>query len=299
MDVGTLSLLFVPPAEGGGMEINMEDVLKGNLLKNVITRIDYNDQYELSNFSLKDISKKCRNNGLDLSVVRHLKADEDFGLDDPVTLRNIPIEYVNKAECHCFFDKEASFIIEINNFFFRAIQLVNKDTYTKYEESHLNFVNELFELLKIEEEDIQRISIQKVDEVFFSSIEKMKEVIKPEIVQSNIFGEKQSWDMPSSGSSIVQNCIFDSQKVNFKRIIDRVQLRTICNNKLENIRAYRLYMGYEVYSRQYDRERTMKDNLLKIDKVTKDMFLETFTNEGREKIRKGETIGDVEYNEVL
>ena len=98
---------------------------------------------------------------------------------------------------------------------------------------------------------------------------------------------------------IVQNFLYEGEKINFRRKIDRVQLRKIVNNGLENVLAYRLYLEYEVYSRTYNTDISVKDNLMQIDRITKELFLETFTNDGRELITKVGVIGDVKYTEGL
>ena len=107
------------------------------------------------------------------------------------------------------------------------------------------------------------------------------------------------WNTPNVGSMVVQNFLYDGEKINFRRKIDRVQLRKIVNNGLENVLAYRLYLEYEVYSRTYNTDISVKDNLMQIDRITKELFLEAFTNDGRELITKGGVIGDVEYTEGL
>lgn len=171
----------------------MEKYLKGNLLKNVVTRIDYNEQYVIEDETQRSISKACKKHGLVYEKVRNLRAEEDFSLNDPVSLRSIPTEYIEKSFCHCYINEDVSFVIEVNNFFFRAIQLVKKDEYTNYKDSHLKLIMDIFNLLAIETTDIKRISVKKVDETFFSSLEKMNEVIKPEIIQDKIFGDEQEW----------------------------------------------------------------------------------------------------------
>lgn len=277
----------------------MEKDLKGNLLKNVITRIDYNERFGIGDKTLKSISDICKQRGLTYHKVRNLEAEDDFSLNDPVSLRSIPTEYIEKSFCHGYFNDDVSFVIEINNFFFRAIQFVKKDEYKNYKESHLKLIKDIFDLLSIDSTDIQRISVKKVDETFFSSLEKMNEVIKSEIIQDKIFGDNQDWNTSNAGSKVIQNFMYSGQKVNFTRDINRVQLRIKKDDKLESVLAYRLYLDYEVYSRNYLKEKSFEDNLLDIDSITKSLFLQTFNKTGEDRIEKGEEIGDVKYNEEL
>lgn len=277
----------------------MANDLKGNLLKNVITRIDYNELFVIKDETFKAISDLCKIKGLTYEKIRNLRAEDDFSLNDPVSLRSIPTEYIEKSFCHCFFNEDVSFVIEINNFFFRAIQLVKKDEYKNYKESHLELIKDIFDLLAVEPTDIKRISVKKVDEAFFSTLDKMNEVIKAEIIQDKIFGEEQEWNTPNASSIVVQNFMYSGQKVNFMRNINRVQLRNIENDKLVSVLAYRLYLDYEVYSREYILEKSCEENLLMIDGITKSLFLQTFNETGKIQIESGDEIGDVKYNEEL
>ena len=55
---------------------------KGNMLKAVITRIDFDDLYEIEKNVLKELKKIAIDNELTLNMTRELNAEEDFELSD-------------------------------------------------------------------------------------------------------------------------------------------------------------------------------------------------------------------------
>ena len=272
----------------------MSTVLKGNLLKYIVTRIDYEDLYEIEKDKFKQIREFCRQNGLTFELTRDLDIEEDFELNDPLVLREISEEYIRTCVCNCYFNDDIK--VEINQFFIRVIQKVNKDDYTTYLECHLPLVKKMFEILDIDNSLIVRISIKKIDETFFESLESMKEIFKPELVQCNIFGSNQKWNRPSSGSVTVQNFEYKNQLINFFRKIDRVVFRQKVENKINDNPYYRIYIEYEVYRIDYNSGESLQDNLTDIDSVTMDLFLESFTDEGRKKISNGEDVGYNGFN---
>ncbi|MPQ42515.1 hypothetical protein [Clostridium tarantellae] len=271
--------------------------LVGNMLKNIITRIDYDDLYEVNTEMLKKIKSICFAEGLTTSFTRKLEEDEDFELNDPTTLRDLPIEYVRNCLCYSFFDENLDYIIEINQFFLRIIQKVDRNNYSSYEQSHLNRVNEILKILLNNDVYIRRIGVKKVDEDYFESLDSMSKVFKSQIIQQNIFGAKQNWSVPRAGSSMVQNFEYNGKSVNFFRKIDRVQKR-IKREKVENLVFYKIYLEYDVYDRKVKNPiEDINVELIKINEVTKKLFLESFTEKGMEIITKQRRIGDYEFNE--
>ena len=77
------------------MENNSIIECKGNLLKNVISRIDFDDLYSVDTMILKQIKQVCDSFGLKLNMIRELDS-EDFELNDPIILRDMPSEYIKK-----------------------------------------------------------------------------------------------------------------------------------------------------------------------------------------------------------
>ncbi|MBU3126230.1 hypothetical protein [Clostridium tagluense] len=275
----------------------MNIMCKGNMLKAVITRIDYDDLYELEKSTLKKLKKISIEHGLTINMTRELNAEEDFELNDPTILRELPNEYIKTCMCNSYFNEKLDFIVEINQFFIRIIQKVNRLTYTNYEDNHLlillNFINEI----KSEELIIRRVSIKKVDEANFKDLKIMEQYFKPEIVQQNIFGLNVNWNIPSSGASTVQNLQYKNKNINFYKKIDRVSVRERFEDRvLDNI-YYKIYLEYEVYNRRIEETCDIEKSLIEINSITRELFLNSFTGKGRSVIEKGGVIGDYESNE--
>lgn len=270
---------------------------KGNILKAVITRIDFDDLYEIEKKTLKELKKIALNNGLTMNMTRELNAEEDFELNDPMVLRELPLEYIKNCMCNAYFNENLNMIVEVNQFFIRVIYKVNNDNYNEYSKDILPLVMDFIRPLISDELIIRRVSIKKVDETKFSNLEDIDNFFKPEIVQRNIFSNKVRWDIPSSGSTIVQNFEYDKKKVNFFRKIDRVSVRERNEeNILDNI-YYRIYLEYEVYDREAKtniKETELYKILEEINYITRELFQNSFTENGWNVISEGGKVGNYE-----
>lgn len=272
---------------------------KGNILKAVVTRIDFDDLYEIEKNTLKELKKIAIDNGLTLNMTRELNAEEDFELNDPVVLRELPVEYIKTCMCNAYFNENLDVIVEVNQFFVRVIYKVNNNNYREYSKNILPLIINFIEPLISDELIIRRVSIKKVDETKFDQLEKIDNFFKPEIVQRNIFSNKVKWNIPSSGSTVVQNFEYDNMKVNFFRKIDRVSIRERVENRVIDNIYYRIYMEYEVYDRETNtniQESEIKDLLKKINYITRELFKNSFTDDGWKIISNGGKVGDYEGN---
>lgn len=177
--------------------------------------------------------------------------------------------------------------LEVNPFFLRIIQSATPD-YQSYQKQHLKIVEDAFNILDITNTQIQRISIRKCDEIFYENIDTMTRYFKNEIIQNNIFGSKQNWNIPQSESHVTQNFMYDGFRVNFLRHIDR---GIIYEKSPDNTEAYiekilyRLFLDYEVYTR--DAVDNYRDVLLRTNKITESLFEETFNDEGKKILYNG------------
>ena len=153
-------------------------------------------------------------------------------------------------------------------------------------ESHFKVVENVWKLLNISQDQILRTSIKKVDELYYSDLSTMKEIFKPEILQTDIFGEEQNWNTINAGSYMNQNFGYGDYRVNFNRFLERGKRRFVEENKYEDVILYRILMTFEIYERN-DENRMIevsRDKFKKMNEQTEKLFVSTFTKEIQEKI---------------
>lgn len=249
-----------------------------NFLNSIITRIDYEDQIKISDEILLEIKKICMDDGIDKIENRTIDLERDFSTNDSVPFRDLSEEYVKTVLCKCYYNEE--FMIEINPLFMRVIQK-SSEKYENYEVSHLSILKKIFDVLDISNKQIMRVSIKKVDEIYYEDIETMEKYFKSDIIQNKVFGKKQNWNIPQSESKMIQNFEYDKFRVNFCRYIDRGMIREEYDlEKYVDKILYRLFLDYEVYSRNNieDVDKILKD----INSVTEELFEQTFSEKGKQ-----------------
>lgn len=255
-----------------------------NFLNAIVTRIDYEDQIKIADDILIKIKDICTKYGIEKIGNRILDLERDFSTNDAVSFRDLSEEYVKTVLCKCYYNEE--FQIEVSPLFIRIIQK-SSAKYESYQMSHLPIVQKIFFALNVPSEQIIRVSVKKVDEVFYESMETMEKYFKADILQNKIFGEKQNWNIPQAESKIIQNFQYDNFRVNFCRYIDRGMIREeFESGQYKDKILYRLLLDYEVYSRENVGE--LQETLSDIDKVTEELFKETFTVEGKQKLHQEE-----------
>lgn len=254
-----------------------------NFLNTIITRIDYEDQIIISPEYLLKIKEICNNYGIEKIGNRTMDLERDFSTNDAVPFRDLSEEYVKTVSCKCYYNEE--FQMEINPFFIRVIQ-ISSEKYECYEKSHLPILEEIYTVLDIPIEQLLRVSIKKVDEIYYEDMDTMEKYFKAELLQNKIFGEKQNWNIPQSESRTIQNFQYDKFRVNFCRYIDRGMIREDCGSEQYKDRVlYRLFLDYEVYTRDTITE--IKDTLQSINQTTEELFEETFTKKGKQILTEG------------
>lgn len=254
-----------------------------NFLNTIVTRIDYEDQIKIADEVLIKIKDICAKRNIEKIGNRTMDLERDFSTNDAVSFRDLSEEYVKTVLCKCYYNEE--FQIEVSPFFIRIIQK-SSEKYESYQKSHLPIVQEILCILNIPSEQMIRVSVKKVDEVYYENIEIMEKYFKADILQNKIFGEKQNWNIPQSESKTIQNFQYDKFRVNFCRYIDRGTIREDCDSgQYRDKVLYRLLLDYEVYSRDIDRE--VQKILNDINEVTEELFEETFTEEGKQKLQEG------------
>ena len=269
------------------------------MLKTVITRIDFDDLYEIEKHTLKELKKIAVQNNLTINTTRELSSDEDFELNDPIILRELPMEYIKSCMCYAYFNEKLDTIVEVNQFFVRFIHKIEDKKNSDYLSYVLPLLMSFINTLLSDELVVRRISIKKVYEMDFKEIKEMNYFFKPEIVQSNIFSDDVKWDIPSSGSKVVQNFEYFDKKVNFYRKIDRISIREKSQKNVIDRIYYRLYLEYEVYDRDTENEIveiTLSKKLKDINNIIGKLYKESFKEEGWHTISKGEVIEDYDNN---
>ena len=157
--------------------------IKGNILKRVVTRVDFQDLFEFPKDVLREIAKICYQYGIELNMPKFLEMS-DFQFNDNSTSISYPYEYIKNLNSTLIFNSERTFIIEINQLFIKITQVVN-DSYKRYGKT-LELIEKIFSILKDPDKTdvrIKRISIKKANQVFFDSISKFETFFKNEILQ--------------------------------------------------------------------------------------------------------------------
>lgn len=264
------------------MEQNDKEKLKGNLLRLIITRIDYEDILKVSSETLKEIKEMFP----ECNVVSRMLKDNDFNFDDPKGVVDLPEEVIEKSSSTAFALKDTRMVIEVNQYFVRILYEVDKEKYNKYEDVIQNKVIDVMNIMnKKENIQLKRISILKMDEVFFNSLGKMKKIFKSNILRMNLFDGNISWSEPSTQIATINNFKYDECYVNFKTNFSRVKIDKI---------YMRLLLSYEAYMKNDISVENLKDILEDLNLCCYNLFVKSLTPTGFEKLKKGEVIGDYE-----
>jgi hypothetical protein len=213
------------------------DELKGHTLKLIVTRIDYQDIFEISDSTLKEIQ-------VSLSEMLDQRTDKldinDFYFNDPTNILHLTEDYIRSVENQIFILAE-DLILEVNSLFMRIIQNP-EDKYRNYKET-LDIADKLIDiLLKKENVRIRRVSIKKVNEVIFKDLDDLKEHYNSDIINLSQYHGFINWSLPQSKSKLVQNFMLnESVPVNFVRIFGNGLIQE------EPDPVFRLYTEFEAY----------------------------------------------------
>ena len=261
-----------------------QKTIKANSLTWIITRIDYDDQIKIPEETLIAIRNMCQENyNISEMKSKSFEIGKDFSIDDGILLGSISKEYLETLVNRVFYNEV--FEVEVNQFYLRVTQKSTQE-YKNYMESHFKVVENVWKLLNISQDQILRTSIKKVDELYYSDLSTMKEIFKPEILQTDIFGEEQNWNTINAGSYMNQNFGYGDYRVNFNRFLERGKRRFVEENKYEDVILYRILMTFEIYERN-DENRMIevsRDKFKKMNEQTEKLFVSTFTKEIQEKI---------------
>ena len=258
-----------------------KETLKGNLLKYVFTRIDYDDIVEVDSYVIKNIRERFK----DIKILTRMLRADDFSFKDPTGVVDLPEEIIEKTRCTVLFFYELDMIIEINQYFTRLIYKVDKDKYDTYEKTILNRFITVIEVLNSKENlSIKRVAINKINEALFNSITQMKKIFKSSIVRTNIFTSSIKWNLPSSELKTTANFTREDVMVNFTSIIESIK-----NKK----RYMRLILDYEVYVKDNIKNtEDIKNILIKLNSHCYELFVDSLTTKGFEMLKNNERVSE-------
>lgn len=266
--------------------INRED-MKGQILKNIVTRVDYQDTFGLSDETRKGIYKICEARGITKKLRRPLE-ESDFQTYDPVNIFSVTYEEIRDVFSDVIYDDEKGFYVEINQFFLLITQEI--DAY--YE--NYSFTSELVEgILRVlkEKEALQilKVSIRKANEVYYKDYTNIHSDFKSEIINFNQFNRAIDWKKPYSNSESKQSFEWNNQRINFVSIFD--------SGKLNGNKLYRLYLQIEVYDVDLNFVKFQDNVIEKFKQLNETLYLffeYTLTDVAVEKLKVEEgRLGDL------
>lgn len=263
------------------VRVKREEV-KGNILKRVVTRIDFQDMFELNPRMLSLITKICNDYNITNRIPRLLEL-EDFESNDKIPTIVYPYEYIKDIKSIVFFNNERNIVVEINQLFLTITQRVT-ETYDRYGNT-INLIKDIINVINNEDKsvlNILRVSIKKANEVYFDKVENLSIDFKESIIGTNQpFNIK--WNDKFTESMLVQNFNNNDKLMNLKRVID--------NGIIEGKELIRLYFELEAYKNR----KINPDNVIKelegLNTFVFEVFESIFTDIGIKKLQKGEGIG--------
>lgn len=211
--------------------------LKGHTLKLIVTRIDFHDIFEINESTLKNIQALLTKYGLTHSEPSQLSV-EDFFFNDPSNFTHLPSDYITDVKNQIFYIEE-DLSLEVNQLFIRLVQTVENGIYRNYSSIEEILSNTFNTLKQLEDVRVRRISIKKVNEVFFKDLSDLKSHYKEEIINLNQYNGHIDWSLPKCKSRLIQNFRLTDCFVNFVRVFD--------NGVIETQPVFRLYTEFETY----------------------------------------------------
>lgn len=257
--------------------------MKGHILKRVITRIDYNDLFELDPGLMKNIAENCFSSGLFTKQGYKSLELSDFAFNDPSVPISLPYEYIKDINSIIFYNDERTYYLEINQLFLRITQVVG-DEYRRYSES-IDLINKCFEELKKNDLfHVKRMGIRKLNQVFFKDLSQFNKYFKPDLFQFNQF-DNINWSNMGTQSKLVQNFQIDDIKVNFTRLYD--------NGLIDGNQFNRLILDFETYFNELDKKEDLIKKLILLNDKIYELFEWTLSDEGVVVLKSGERLGDI------
>jgi hypothetical protein len=270
------------------------ELINGNLLKQIVTRIDYKDIFELR--CLKELSLECGKLGLTENLVRMLDPS-DFQTNDPILLLNsMPNNFVTSIKSYLF--ENEIFSLEVNQLFLKLTQTVDTE-YKRYGET-LKIIESVLKLLHscgdLEDFRLKRISVKKGNEVFFNSIEQFQYFFKPEILPFSNYDKDINWAKLNSRSQVVENFFTRIGNVNLTRIYDT---GVVLDQSGEvDKKLYRIFLELEAYDDKLEYqdnlfESAVVEKLESLNSLIYYLFEGCLSDLGVEQLKNGEKVGEI------
>lgn len=260
--------------------------MKGQILKTVVTRIDYQDTFGLAGETRKEIFKICEAEGIAKKLRRPLE-ESDFQTYDPVNIFSVPYESIKDVFSDVIYNDGRGFYIEINQFFILITQEI--DSYYENYSFTIELIQKILKVLQdMETLHVLKVSIRKSNEVFYKDFKNILLDFKPEVINFNNFNGEIDWELICSTSELKQSFEWNNQRINFMRVFD--------SGKLNGQKLFRLYLQFEVYDIDFNFEK-FQDNIdEKLNELNNTLFLffeYTLTDEavGKLKVEQGK-LGD-------
>lgn len=266
----------------------MDDIdfteIKGHTLKQITIRMDFQDIIKVSDESIKKIQTACFKKNLDTTITRILSPD-DFQYNDFITDISIPYEYLKQINSHAFINQEQNLIVEINQFFLKITQEVNKDYIRFSEMKELYLV--LAEILKEHDEiRIKRFSLNKINEVFYENEEKLLNDFKAEMIGLNYHDDMVDWTHPHTQMNQTLNFESEGFFINIAKMVD--------NGAINEKTLIRLLLKFELFCLN-NPNMSLTELLPEMNKIMNNLFIKHFTDTGYEKIKKAVRLGDYSF----
>jgi len=264
-------------------EIERQEI-KGHILKQITIRMDYNDIIKVSDVGLKEIRTLCTKFGLEGSITRILDP-VDFHFSDYLTDLSIPYEYLKDITSHIFMSDDQTLTVEVNQLFLKINQDVGTE-YTRFSEMETIFI-EINKILELHEQiRVKRLSLNKVNEVYYLTPDKLLNDFKHEIIGLDVYKGLVDWMNPTTQMN--QTINFESEGLNIN-VIKLLDNGTINNNPL-----IRLLLQFEVLcvNTPYIKPSEL---LSSMNTKVYDLFKASLSENGLKKIIDGERLGEFHY----
>lgn len=265
-------------------EIVDREELKSNILKAVILRVDYEDIIEISSDTIKEIKRLFPNGDLRYRMLNSM----DFTDNDLISIRSVPIEVVEKTKCFgIIFDE--GLVLEFNQFFLRVVKTVKDYKYSTFENEILDNFISLYKVLSEREgiEEILRVSIKKINETFFDSLNKARQCIQKEVLMTSSV-EKNICFKSLYKYSTNNNFTYKNSNVNLGTRFEKVKHREKY--------YFRFYMDIENYLIDCKKEEINKEKILQLNDNGFDIFLKVLKRKSIELLKNGQGVGKYELN---
>lgn len=264
-------------------------IFENNLLKLVTTRIDYDDVVQINKETIKLIKESLGN----CQIASRMLSPRDFILNDPTGFVDLPEDVIVETRCTAIILDSLGVLVEINQYFTRIFCQVSDYKYEGFEIQILGILEKVLTILMEKEIiNIKRVSIEKTDEVFFTSENKLRDFFKTKMFTLNMFEKDIDWKLPSSKLLTKSNFTYGKHKVNYSSLLESVKIDK------KYLRAFLTYEAYQrVNSKEYENNlETLIEILKSLNFCCFELFRSSIKPSGFKRLENGERISDYVHN---